>query len=70
NGDLVKQTDQTLDLTYYQLVRDRDPRTRTKPLRFRDESNLAAYAFVAAEEKDTHKPLTYQEVVACEDSFK
>nr|GEX67325.1 retrovirus-related Pol polyprotein from transposon TNT 1-94 [Tanacetum cinerariifolium] len=39
----------------------REPRTRTKPLRFRDESDMAAYAFVAAEEEDTHEPLTYQE---------
>ncbi|GKB25007.1 retrovirus-related pol polyprotein from transposon TNT 1-94 [Tanacetum coccineum] len=45
-------------------------RTRTKPLRFRDESNMAAYAFAAAEEEDTHEPLTYQEAVACEDSSK
>ncbi|GJV58328.1 retrotransposon protein, putative, ty1-copia subclass [Tanacetum coccineum] len=59
-----QETDQTLDLTYYQLARDREPRTRTKPLRFRDESNMAAYAFVAAEEEDTHEPLTYQKAVA------
>ncbi|GJZ77014.1 retrovirus-related pol polyprotein from transposon TNT 1-94 [Tanacetum coccineum] len=39
-----------------------------KPLRFRDESNMAAYAFVAAEEEDTHEPLTYHEAVACEDN--
>nr|GFC84883.1 retrovirus-related Pol polyprotein from transposon TNT 1-94 [Tanacetum cinerariifolium] len=58
------------DLTDYQLVRDREPRTRTKPLRFRDESNMAAYAFTVAEEEDTHEPLTYQEAVACEDSSK
>ncbi|GJR60775.1 retrotransposon protein, putative, ty1-copia subclass [Tanacetum coccineum] len=30
-------TNQPPDLTDYQLVRDREPRTRTKPLRFRDE---------------------------------
>ncbi|GKB43182.1 retrotransposon protein, putative, ty1-copia subclass [Tanacetum coccineum] len=65
-----QETDQTPDLTDYQLARDREPRTRTKPLRFRDESNMAAYAFVAAEEEDTHEPLTYQEAVACEDSSK
>ncbi|GJZ13145.1 retrotransposon protein, putative, ty1-copia subclass [Tanacetum coccineum] len=41
-----------------------------KPLRFRDESNMAAYAFVAAEEEDTHEPLTYQEAVAYADSSK
>nr|GFA46938.1 hypothetical protein [Tanacetum cinerariifolium] len=54
----------------YQLARDREPKTRMKPLRFRDESNMSAYAFAAAEEEDTHEPLTYQEAVACEDSSK
>ncbi|GJW13180.1 retrotransposon protein, putative, ty1-copia subclass [Tanacetum coccineum] len=65
-----QETDQPPDLTDYQLVQDREPRTRTKPLRFRNESNMAAYAFVAAEEEDTHEPLTYQEAVTCEDSSK
>ncbi|GKF25023.1 retrotransposon protein, putative, ty1-copia subclass, partial [Tanacetum coccineum] len=65
-----QESDQTLDLTDYQLARDRERMTRTKPLRFRDESNMAAYAFIAAEEDDTHKPLTYQEAVSCEDSSK
>nr|GEX86065.1 retrovirus-related Pol polyprotein from transposon TNT 1-94 [Tanacetum cinerariifolium] len=55
-------TDQPPDRTDYQLVRDREPRTRMKPLGFRDESNMAAYVFVAAEEEDTHEPLTYQEL--------
>nr|GEW81514.1 reverse transcriptase domain-containing protein [Tanacetum cinerariifolium] len=63
-------TDQPLDLTDYQLVRDRERRTRTKPLRFQNESNMAAYAFVVEEEEDTHEPLTYQEAVAYEDSSK
>ncbi|GKC60123.1 retrotransposon protein, putative, ty1-copia subclass [Tanacetum coccineum] len=65
-----QETDQPPDFTDYQLVRNREPKTRTKPLRFQDESNMAAYAFVAAEEEDTHEPLTYQEAVACEDSSK
>ncbi|GJS21073.1 retrovirus-related pol polyprotein from transposon TNT 1-94 [Tanacetum coccineum] len=65
-----QETNQISDLTDYQLARDRDPRTRMKPLRFRDESNMAAYAFVATEEEDTHEPLTYQESVACEDNSK
>ncbi|GKE68916.1 retrovirus-related pol polyprotein from transposon TNT 1-94, partial [Tanacetum coccineum] len=52
------------------MAQDRERRRRTKPLRFRDESNMAAYAFVAAEEEDTHEPLTYQEAVACEESSK
>ncbi|GKC36151.1 retrovirus-related pol polyprotein from transposon TNT 1-94, partial [Tanacetum coccineum] len=65
-----QETDQTLDLTDYQLVRDREPRTRTKPFRFRDQSNMASYAFAAAEEEDTHEPLIYKEAVACEDSSK
>nr|GEV49657.1 retrovirus-related Pol polyprotein from transposon TNT 1-94 [Tanacetum cinerariifolium] len=44
--------------------------TRTKPLRFRDESNMDAYVFVATEEEDNHGPLRYQEAVACEESSK
>nr|GEX18021.1 retrovirus-related Pol polyprotein from transposon TNT 1-94 [Tanacetum cinerariifolium] len=65
-----QETNQTHNLTDYQLTRDREPITRTKPLRFQDESNMAAYAFFATEEEDTHEPLTYQEAVACEDSSK
>nr|GEV81329.1 retrotransposon protein, putative, Ty1-copia subclass [Tanacetum cinerariifolium] len=65
-----QETDQTTDLTNYQLARDRERRTRTKPLRFLDESNMAAYAFAVAEEEDTHDPLTYQKAVACEDISK
>ncbi|GJR97625.1 retrotransposon protein, putative, ty1-copia subclass [Tanacetum coccineum] len=65
-----QETDQPPDLIDYQLVRDREPRTRTKPLRFQNESNMAAYAFAIAEEEDNHEPLTYQEAVACEDSSK
>ncbi|GKD10892.1 retrovirus-related pol polyprotein from transposon TNT 1-94 [Tanacetum coccineum] len=65
-----QETDQPSDLTDYQLVRNREPRIRTKPLRFQDESNMSTYAFVAAEEEDTHEPLTYQEAVAFEDSSK
>ncbi|GJV63965.1 hypothetical protein Tco_1474793 [Tanacetum coccineum] len=38
--------------------------TRMKPLRFQDESNMAAFAFIVAKEEDTHEPLTYQEAVA------
>nr|GEV88131.1 hypothetical protein [Tanacetum cinerariifolium] len=41
-----------------------------RPLRFQDESNVVVYEFSAAEEKDTHEPLTYQEAVACEDGSK
>ncbi|GKC72215.1 retrotransposon protein, putative, ty1-copia subclass [Tanacetum coccineum] len=65
-----QETNQTPDLTDYQLARDKEPRTRMKPLRFQDEINMAAYAFVAAKEEDTHEPLTYQEAVACENSSK
>ncbi|GKF53323.1 retrotransposon protein, putative, ty1-copia subclass [Tanacetum coccineum] len=65
-----QETDQTPNLTNYQLAQDKEPRTRTKPLRFRDESNMAAYAFVTVEEEDTHDPLAYQEAVAYEDSSK
>nr|GEV28342.1 retrotransposon protein, putative, Ty1-copia subclass [Tanacetum cinerariifolium] len=65
-----QEINQTPDLTDYQLARDREPRTKIKPLRFQDESNMATYAFVTAEEEDTHEPLTYQEAVTCEDNSK
>ncbi|GKF78881.1 hypothetical protein Tco_0234449, partial [Tanacetum coccineum] len=64
------ETNQTPDLTDYQLARDRERRTRTKPLRFRDESNMVAYTFAVAKEEYIHEPLTYQKAVACEDSSK
>nr|GFD09503.1 hypothetical protein [Tanacetum cinerariifolium] len=54
-----QEIDQTSNLTDYQLVQDREPRTRTKPLRFRNETNMAAYTFATTEEEDTHEPLTY-----------
>nr|GEU35870.1 hypothetical protein [Tanacetum cinerariifolium] len=63
-------SDKSVEELQVEVVLPREPRTRTKPLRFRDESNMAAYAFVASDEKDTHEPLTYQEATACEDSSK
>ncbi|GKG52020.1 hypothetical protein Tco_0544658, partial [Tanacetum coccineum] len=51
-----QETDHIADLTDYQLVQDREPRTRMTPLRFRDESNMAAYSFVVADEEDTQEP--------------
>nr|GEW12974.1 hypothetical protein [Tanacetum cinerariifolium] len=66
----AQETNQTPDLTNYQLARDREPRTRMKPLRFRDESNMVAYAFVAVVKEDTYEPLTYQEADTYEDSSK
>ncbi|GKB76585.1 retrovirus-related pol polyprotein from transposon TNT 1-94 [Tanacetum coccineum] len=65
-----QETDQTPHLTNYQLIRDREPRTRMKPLRFQDMSNMASYVFAAEEEEDTHESLTYQEAVLCEDNSK
>nr|GEW16673.1 retrovirus-related Pol polyprotein from transposon TNT 1-94 [Tanacetum cinerariifolium] len=65
-----QETDQKPDLTDYQLIRDREPRTKMKPLRFQDESNMLAYAFATTDKEDTQEPLTYQEEVACEDSSK
>nr|GFD08243.1 hypothetical protein [Tanacetum cinerariifolium] len=65
-----QETNQIPDLTDYQLTRDREPRTRTKPLRFQNESIMAAYVFAAAEEDDTLEPLTCQEEIACEDGSK
>ncbi|GKA83200.1 hypothetical protein Tco_0789948 [Tanacetum coccineum] len=65
-----QENNETLDLTHYQLVWNREQRIRTRPLRFQDESNMASYAFIVAGEEDTHEPLTYHEVVSCEDTSK
>nr|GEW94271.1 retrotransposon protein, putative, Ty1-copia subclass [Tanacetum cinerariifolium] len=62
--------DKSIEELHVEVELQRERRTRTKPLRFRDESNMAAYTFVAAKEEDTHKPLTYQEVVSYKDSSK
>ncbi|GJW51896.1 retrotransposon protein, putative, ty1-copia subclass [Tanacetum coccineum] len=62
--------DKSIEELQVKVKLQREPKTRTKPLRFRDESNMAAYTFVPAEEEDTHEPLTYHEAVACEDSSK
>nr|GEU64800.1 hypothetical protein [Tanacetum cinerariifolium] len=55
-GDQV--TDQPPNLTDYQLVRDREPRIRTKPLRFRDEiayEDSSKWKAVMKEEIDSLK---------------
>ncbi|GKE81869.1 retrotransposon protein, putative, ty1-copia subclass [Tanacetum coccineum] len=67
--DTLKDSGAGADKSVEEL-QDRERRIRTKPLRFRNESNMAAYAFVAAEKEDTHEPLTYHEAVACEDNSK
>ncbi|GKA49149.1 retrotransposon protein, putative, ty1-copia subclass, partial [Tanacetum coccineum] len=63
-------SDKLVEELQVEVELQREPRTRTKPLRFRDESNIASYAFVAAEEEDTHEPLTCNEAVACGDISK
>ncbi|GJY34772.1 hypothetical protein Tco_0419241 [Tanacetum coccineum] len=63
-------TDKNVKELQVELVGDREPRTRTKPLRYQDECNMATYTFAAVEDEDTHDPLTYQEAVAYEDSSK
>ncbi|GKA11110.1 retrovirus-related pol polyprotein from transposon TNT 1-94, partial [Tanacetum coccineum] len=64
---------QQQNLDNYVLVRDRAKRTIAIPVRYMDEGNvslsrplgsrveddMAAYAFVIAEEKDTHEPITF-----------
>ncbi|GKA64340.1 retrovirus-related pol polyprotein from transposon TNT 1-94 [Tanacetum coccineum] len=45
-----------------------EPKTRTKPLRFRDESNMAAYTFVPQWKEDTMNIDHTMMAVACEDS--
>nr|GEV63385.1 retrotransposon protein, putative, Ty1-copia subclass [Tanacetum cinerariifolium] len=65
--DTLKDTgacnDKSVEELQVEVELQREPRTRTKPLMFQDKSNTAAYTFVAAEEEDTHEPLTYQEAI-------
>ncbi|GJT25902.1 retrotransposon protein, putative, ty1-copia subclass [Tanacetum coccineum] len=72
--DTLKDTgvgiDKSVEELQVEVELQREPRTRTKPLRFQDECNMAAYTFFEAEEEDTNEPLTYQEAVAYEDSSK
>ncbi|GKF65959.1 retrotransposon protein, putative, ty1-copia subclass [Tanacetum coccineum] len=63
-------SDKSVEELQVEVELQREPRTRTKPLKFRDESNIASYAFVVAEEEDTHEPLTYYEAVSCGDISK
>nr|GEZ02979.1 hypothetical protein [Tanacetum cinerariifolium] len=75
-------TDQPPNLTDYQLVRDREPRIRTKPLRFRDEiayEDSSKWKAVMKEEIDSLKKnktcelvdhLAGQKPVSCKWLFK
>ncbi|GJV80978.1 retrotransposon protein, putative, ty1-copia subclass [Tanacetum coccineum] len=67
---------QQQNLNNYVLVRDRAKRTTTIPARYRNEGNVSlsrqsgtreddmvAYAFVIAEEEDTHEPITLHEAI-------
>ncbi|GKB87902.1 retrotransposon protein, putative, ty1-copia subclass, partial [Tanacetum coccineum] len=54
------ETDQTPDLTDYQLARDRERRTRTKPLRFQDENNSKWKAAMEEEMDSLRKNKTWE----------
>ncbi|GJT70824.1 hypothetical protein Tco_1030110 [Tanacetum coccineum] len=64
------------DVEFEVELQGRTKRTTTIPARYRDKGNvslsrpsgskvdgMAAYAFAIAEEKDTHEPITFQEVI-------
>ncbi|KAJ0920711.1 putative phosphoglycerate kinase [Helianthus annuus] len=58
------------NLEDYILVRDRSKRKAVKPLRYRDQEDISAVAFVAAENESIYELLTFEEVVNSEDSQK
>ncbi|GJT45799.1 retrotransposon protein, putative, ty1-copia subclass [Tanacetum coccineum] len=67
--DTLKDSGAGADKSVEELQVER-AKDKNETFNFRDESNMAAYVFVAEEEEDTHEPLTYQEAVPCEDSSK
>uniref|UniRef100_A0A251V331 Putative zinc finger, CCHC-type n=1 Tax=Helianthus annuus TaxID=4232 RepID=A0A251V331_HELAN len=52
----------------YSIAKERPRRQIKPPLRFRDEEDISAYVFMAAELEDSTEPLTYNEAIASEDS--
>ncbi|GJX62937.1 retrovirus-related pol polyprotein from transposon TNT 1-94 [Tanacetum coccineum] len=79
NEDEVQDNEepQQHNLDNYVLVRDRAKRTIDIPIRYRDECNVSlsrpvgfkedddirAYAFSIVEEEDTHEPITFQDAI-------
>nr|GEW57246.1 RNA-directed DNA polymerase, eukaryota, reverse transcriptase zinc-binding domain protein [Tanacetum cinerariifolium] len=59
--DTLKNSSAGVDKSVEELQRAKDKNETFEV--FRDESNMAAYAFVVAAEEDTHEPLTYQLLV-------
>ncbi|GKD92707.1 hypothetical protein Tco_1372544 [Tanacetum coccineum] len=57
---------QTQDLIYYHLTRDKEQHSAHKLLKYREDSNEAAFAVAEAEKIYAHESLTFNNTVACE----
>ncbi|KAK9080130.1 hypothetical protein SSX86_001805 [Deinandra increscens subsp. villosa] len=51
----------------YQLARDRPRRTIFKPVRYRTEEDISAFAFAAAEMECVHEPLSFEDALDSDD---
>ncbi|GKD59383.1 hypothetical protein Tco_1296892, partial [Tanacetum coccineum] len=61
---------QTQDLIYYHLAHDREQHSAHELFRYREDSNEAAFAVVAAEKIYTHELMNFNDTVSCEVIFK
>ncbi|GJW48600.1 hypothetical protein Tco_0080246 [Tanacetum coccineum] len=61
---------QTQDLIYYHLAHDREKHSAHELFGYREDSNEAAFAVVAAEKIYTHGLINFNDTVACEVIFK
>ncbi|GKA68264.1 hypothetical protein Tco_0768181, partial [Tanacetum coccineum] len=57
---------QTRDLIYYHLTRDKEQHSAHELLKYREDSNEAAFAVAEAEKIYAHESLTFNDTVACE----
>ncbi|GKF90105.1 hypothetical protein Tco_0264068, partial [Tanacetum coccineum] len=58
---------QTQDLIYYHLARDKKQHSAHELLKYREDSNEAAFAVAEAEKIYAHESLTFNDTVACEE---
>ncbi|GJU76451.1 hypothetical protein Tco_1273521 [Tanacetum coccineum] len=56
---------QTQDLIYYHLARDKEQHSAHELLKYREDSNEAAFAVTEAEKIHAHESLTFNNTVAC-----
>nr|GEU33258.1 zinc finger, CCHC-type [Tanacetum cinerariifolium] len=60
------QEEQTQDLIYYHLARDREQHSTHELFSYREDSNEAAFAVAEAKKIYAHESLTFNNIVACE----